>query len=61
MHTEHLRIIQGYKQNTLSDFETRLMDLFHSASAFDLGKLSVIYPKHYVAFDILQLEKENGL
>ena len=57
MHTDHLRIIQGFKHNTLSDFETRLMDLFYSASPFDIGKLSIIYPQHYIAFDILQLEK----
>ena len=58
MNIEHIRILEGFNHNKLNDFETRLMDLFFEASLFDLGKLSTIYPHHYMAYEILSLERK---
>ena len=56
MQNDHLRIVQGYTKNNLNKFETRLMDLFFEAPVLHLGKLSTIYPEHYKAYIIIQLE-----
>ena len=57
MQNDHLRIVQGYTKNNLNKFETRLMDLFFEAPTLHLGKLSTIYPEHYKAYIIIQLER----
>lgn len=56
MQTEFLRIVDESECDRLPKFEKMLMELFKKANNFDRGKLSVIYPDHYKAFQILEKE-----
>ncbi len=54
--TDHLNLVDGYKQKTLNTFDNDLLDLFYIAPAFSLGKLSITFPNHYQAYQILKIE-----
>ncbi len=54
--TDYLNLVDGYKQKTLNSFDNNLLDLFYISSAFSLGKLSIAFPNHYQAYQILKIE-----
>ena len=62
MTTDHIQIVDAYKRRTASSpksFNNDLIDLFYRASAFDLGRLSVAFPEHYAAYQILKIEYKD--
>ncbi len=60
MQTEFLRLVDETELNKLSKFDKKLMDLFDCSDHFNMGKLSIVYPDHYAAYQILKKEKNNG-
>ncbi len=57
MNTEYLRILEDYRQEKLSVFEEGIIELMRKAPSFELGKLALIYPEHYRAYKLLDLER----
>ncbi len=57
---DYLQLYEDYKHNKLSKFDKQLINLFKIASNFNKGKLSVSYPNHFKAFEMLDLKKENN-
>ncbi len=62
MNTNHIQMTDSYMRRTKSSkstFDNDLLDLFYRASAFNLGRLSIAFPEHYAAYQILKIDYKD--
>ena len=51
IHTNEL--VKKYRDGTLQDFERQTIDRCFEADYFERGQLSILFPYHFKAFEIL--------